>query len=152
MRRLPPLLPVLLLPALPLAAQFTQVSLSRQPKATAAEFTTAVTEIQLKNPGDLSSIHVGVGLGVRHWDDGDNAMRFIADASVSAQQVFLGLGAVVEAPSGEGVFFGPRLRVGKTFHPNWTLSLEGEHLERPFANGLSPRRRSNLGIVLTTRF
>jgi hypothetical protein len=149
MRRL---LPLLLLPALPLAAQSTQVSLTRQPKATAAEFTTAVTEIQLKNPGDLSSIHVGVGLGVRHWDDGDNALRFIVDANATAKELFLGVGAIVEVPSGDGAYFGPRLRVGWAFHPNWVLSLEGEHLEKPFADGIHPNRRSSLGAVLTVRF
>jgi hypothetical protein len=149
MRRI---LPLFLLSSLPLAAQFTQVSLTRQPKATAAEFTTAITEIQLKNPGDLSSIHMGIGLGVRHWDDGNNAMRFIADASASAQTFFFSFGAVVEVPSGDGTYIGPRLRIGRAFHPNWAISLEGEHLEKPFASGLSPKRRSNLGITLTTRF
>ena len=149
MRRI---LPLLLLSSLPLAAQFTQVSLTRQPKATAAEFTTAITEIQLKNPGDVSSIHLGVGLGVRHWDDGDNAMRFIADASANAQAFFCSFGAVVEVPSGDGTYIGPRLRIGHAFHPNWAISLEGEHLEKPFASGLSPKRRSNLGITLTARF
>lgn len=149
MRRI---LPLLLLSSLPLAAQFTQVSLTRQPKATAAEFTTAITEIQLKNPGELSSIHVGVGLGVRHWDDGNNAMRFIADASASAQTLFFSFGAVVEVPSGDGTYIGPRLRIGRAFHPNWAISLEGEHLEKPFASGLSPKRRSNFGLTLTARF
>ena len=30
--------------------------------------------------------------------------------------------------------------------------IVGEHLERPFADGLSPRRRSSLGLVMTVRF
>jgi len=145
-------LPLLLLSALPLSAQSAMVSVIRQPKATAAEFTTPVTEIELKNPGDLSRIHLGVGLGLRHWDDGSNAFRFVADANATALTTFIALGAVVEVPSGDGAYIGPRLRVGCAFHPNWALSLEGEHLEKPFASGLSPRRRSNLGIALTTRF
>jgi hypothetical protein len=149
MRRL---LPLFLLSALPLSAQSAMVSVIRQPKATAAEFTTPVTEIELKHPGDLSRIHLGVGLGVRHWDDGDNALRFITDANVSADKMFIGLGAIAEAPSGDGIFIGPRLRVGRMLHPNWALSLEGEHLEKPFASGVSPRRRSSLGLVLTARF
>lgn len=149
MRRL---LALLFLAALPLSAQSTLISVIRQPKATAAEFTTAITEIQLKNPGDLSCIHVGVGLGVRHWDDGDNALRFIADASASAQTVFFSCGAVVEVPSGDGTYIGPRLRIGRALHPNWVISLEGEHLEKPFASGLSPKRRSNIGLTLSTRF
>lgn len=149
MRRL---LPLLLLSSLPLAAQFAQVSLTRQLKATAAEFTTPIADIELKNSDDMSHIHVGIGLGVRHWDDGDNAMRFIADASATAQTLFMSFGAVVEVPSGDGMYIGPRLRIGHALHPNWAISLEGEHLEKPFASGLSPKRRSNIGITLTTRF
>jgi len=145
-------LPLLLLPALPLAAQSAFVSVIRQPHASAAEFTTPVTEIELKDPGDLSRIHVGVGLGLRHWDDGSNAIRFITDANVSADKTFVAIGALVEAPSGDGLFIGPRIRVGRMLHPNWALSLEGEHLEKPFASGLTPRRRSSLGLVLTARF
>lgn len=154
MRRLRPLLLLSALPlcAIPLRAQAAMVSVIRQPKATAAEFTTPVTEIELKNPGDLSRIHVGVGLGLRHWDDGSNAFRFIVDANASVYTTFIALGAVTEVPSGDGAYIGPRLRVGWAFHPNWALSVEGEHLEKPFASGLTPKRRSNLGIALTTRF
>jgi len=149
MRRI---LPALFLSVLPLAAQSTLVSVIRQPRATAVEFTTPVTEFQVRDDGDLTHLHLGVGLGVRHWDDGDNALRFVADANATANQVFVGFGAIVEVPPGEGAFLGPRLRVGWAFHPSWALSLEGEHLERPFADGLSPRRRSSLGLVLTARF
>lgn len=145
-------LSLLLLPVLPLAAQTALVSVIRQPRATAAEFTTPITDFQVRDRGDLTHLHLGIGLGVRHWDDGDNALRFIADANAAANQVFLGFGAIVEVPPGEGTFLGPRLRVGWAFHPSWALSLEGEHLERPFSDGLSPRRRSSLGLVLTARF
>jgi hypothetical protein len=143
---------LLILPALPLAAQSTLVSVIRQPHATAAEFTVPITEIQVRDKGDFAHLHLGVGLGVRHWDDGDNAIRFVADANAIANEVFAGVGAIVEVPPGEGAFFGPRLRVGWAFQPNWALSLEGEHLERPFAPGLTVRRRSSLGLVLTMRF
>jgi hypothetical protein len=149
MRRL---LPCLLLSALPLAAQNAMVSVIRQPKATAAEFTVPVTEMQLKDHGDFAQLHLGVGLGLRHWDDGDTAFRFVADANGMAQEFFAGVGLVAEVQSGEGVYAGPRLRVGWAFHPNWALSLEGEHLERPFAGGLTSRRRSSLGMALTVRF
>ncbi|GLH73582.1 hypothetical protein GETHLI_20840 [Geothrix limicola] len=149
MRRL---LPLLLLPVLPLSAQSAFVSVIRQPHATAAEFTTPVTEIELKDPGSLSRVHLGVGLGLRHWDDGTDAFRFIVDANATAEDVFLGFGAVAEARSGDGGYIGPRLRVGWAFHPNWALSLEGEHLEKPFADGTSPKRHSALGLVLTVRF
>jgi len=149
MRRL---LPLLLLAALPLAAQSAIVSLIRQPKATAAEFTVPVTEFALRDGGDFTHLHLGIGLGARHWDDGDNALRVVADANATANELFLGLGAIVEVPPGEGAFLGPRLRVGWAFHPSWALSLEGEHLERPFAPGLTVRRRSSLGLALTARF
>ena len=149
MRRL---LPALLLSALPLSAQSTLVSVIRQPRATAAEFTTPVADFQVKSHGDPSHIHLGIGLGVRHWDDGDNAIRFVVDANVLAREFFAGFGAIVEVPPGEGGFVGPRLRVGWAFHPAWALSLEAEHLERPFTDGLGVRRRSSLGLVLTTRF
>ncbi|MDR3684345.1 MAG: hypothetical protein P4L11_11520 [Geothrix sp.] len=142
----------LTLASLPLAAQSTLVSVIRQPRATAAEFTVPVTEFQVRDGGDFADLHLGVGLGARHWDDGDNALRFVADANATADQVFLGVGAIVEVPPGEGAFIGPRLRVGWAFHPRWALSLEGEHLERPFAPGLTVRRRSSLGLALTTRF
>jgi hypothetical protein len=149
MRRI---LPALLLSALPLAAQSALVSVIRQPKATAAEFTVPITEFALKDGGDFAHLHLGVGLGARHWDDGDNALRFIVDANVTARELFLGVGAIVEVPPGEGAFLGPRLRVGWAFHPSWALSLEGEHLERPFAPGLTIRRRSSLGLALTVNF
>jgi len=149
MRRI---LPALLLSFLPLSAQSALVSVIRQAKATAAEFTTPITEFQVRDAGNLTRLHLGIGLGVRHWDDGDSALRFIADANATADEVFFGFGAVVEVPPGEGAFIGPRLRVGWNFHPSWALSLEGEHLERPFADGLSPRRRSNLGLAVTVRF
>jgi hypothetical protein len=143
---------LLLLSALPLAAQSTLVSVIRQPRATLAEFTVPITELQVRDQGDFAHLHLGVGLGVRHWDDGDNAIRFVADANATANELFMGLGAIVEVPPGESAFLGPRLRVGWAFHPNWALSLEGEHLERPFAPGLTVRRRSSLGVALTTRF
>ena len=143
---------LLLFSILPLSAQSTLVSVIRQPRATAAEFTVPITELQLKDGGDFTHLHLGIGLGARHWDDGDNALRFVADANATAKALFLGFGAVVEVPPGEGVFLGPRLRVGWAFHPQWALSLEGEHLERPFSPGLTVRRRSSLGLVLSTRF
>ncbi|WP_291272688.1 hypothetical protein [Geothrix sp.] len=149
MRRL---LLALSLSALPLMAQSVLVSVIRQPRATAAEFTVPITDFQVRDRGDLTHLHLGVGLGLRHWDDGDNALRFVVDANATAHRTFIGLGAIVEVPPGEGGFIGPRLRIGWAFHPAWALSLEGEHLERPFTDGLSPRRRSNLGLALTTRF
>ena len=149
MRRI---LPLLLLSILPLSAQSALVSVIRQPRATAAEFTVPITEMKLRDGGDFTHVHVGVGLGLRHWDDGDNALRFVADANATANELFIGLAAIVEVPQGEGAFLGPRLRVGWAFHPRWVVSLEGEHLERPFASGLTPRRRSNVGLVLTARF
>lgn len=145
-------LPLLFLAALPLAAQSALISVIRQPKATAAEFTVPITEFQVREQGDFAHLHLGIGLGVRHWDDGDNALRFVADANATVHEIFAGIGAIVEVPPGEGAFIGPRLRVGWAFHPSWALSLEGEHLERPFADGIHPRRRSNLGVALTVRF
>lgn len=145
-------LPLLCLSVLPLSAQSTFVSLIRQPHATLVEFTTPVTEIELKDPGSLSRIHLGIGLGLRHWDDGSNAIRFLVDTNVTAGELFMGLGAIAEAPSGEGVYAGIRLRGGWVFHPNWIVSLEGEHMEKPFADGLKPKRNSSLGLVLTARF
>lgn len=146
------LLPCLLLATLPLAAQSAVVSLVRQPKATAAEFTVPITDFRVQNGSDATRFYLGIGLGARHWDDGDNALRFVADANATLNKVFAGFGVIVEVPPGEGAFLGPRLRVGWAFHPRWALSLEGEHLERPFTDGLTPRRRSNLGLVLTARF
>jgi hypothetical protein len=149
MRRFPCLLA---LTCLPLAAQSTLLSVIRQPRATAAEFTVPITELQVKERGDFSQFHLGIGLGVRHWDDGDTSIRFVADANAIVNELFVGFGAIAEVPPGEGAFIGPRLRVGWAFHPRWALSLEGEHLERPFAPGLSVHRRSSLGLTLTTRF
>lgn len=149
MRRL---LPFLLLACLPLSAQSAQVSVIRQPRATNAEFTVPITEIELQDRHEFAHIQVGVGAGIRHWDDGDNAMRILADANAAAHQLFLGLGAIVEIRSGERAFIGPRLRVGWAFHSNWALSLEAEHLEQPFSDGLHPTRRSSLGLALTARF
>jgi hypothetical protein len=149
MRRL---LPLVFLCVLPLSAQSVQVSVIRQPQATNAEFTVPITSIQLRNGGDFGQVHLGVGAGFRHWDDGDNALRILADANAAANQLFLGVGAIVEIRSGERAFIGPRLRVGWAFHPNWAVSLEGEHLEQPFADGLHPTRRSSLGLALTARF
>ncbi len=143
---------LLILSALPLGAQTAMVSVIRQPRATAAEFTVPITEIQVRDSGDLTHLHLGVGLGARHWDDGDTSLRFVMDANAAANEFFVGLGAIVEVPPGEGAFLGPRLRVGWAFHPSWALSLEAEHLERPFAPGLSVRRRSALGLALTARF
>ena len=143
---------LLALSVLPLAAQSALVSVIRQPRATAAEFTVPVTELQVRDGGDFAQLHLGIGLGARHWDDGDNALRFVADANATANELFAGVGAIIEVPPGEGAFVGPRLRVGWAFHPSWALSLEGEHLERPFSPGLTVRRRSSLGLVLTTRF
>lgn len=136
----------------PLSAQSALVSVIRQPRATAIEFTTPVADFEMKSHGDPVHVHLGIGLGARHWDDGDNAIRFVADANLVAHEVFAGFGAIVEVPPGEGGFLGPRLRVGWAFHPNWALSLEAEHLERPFTDGLGVRRRSSIGLVLTTRF
>ena len=149
MRRL---LPLLLLAPLPLAAQSTLVSVIRQPRATAAEFTVPITELQVKDRGEFAHLHLGVGLGVRHWDDGDNALRFVADAHATATAPFLGLCASVEVPHVVGAYRGPRPRGGCAFHPRWVVSLEGEHLERPFTSGRTPRRRSNVGLVATFRF
>lgn len=146
------LLALTLLPALPLAGQETLVSLVRQPRATALEFTTPITELQVKDRGEFTRLHLGIGAGLRHWDDGDTALRVVMDANAAAREVFAGLGVVLEVPPGEGAFLGPRLRIGWAFHPHWALSLEAEHLERPFADGLDPRRRSSVGLALTVRF
>lgn len=145
-------IPLLTLSALPLGAQAAMVSVIRQPKATAAEFTVPITDLQVRDQGDFAHLHLGVGLGARHWDDGDTSLRFVMDANATANELFVGIGAIVEVPPGEGAFLGPRLRVGWAFHPAWALSLEGEHLERPFSDGVTPRRRSNLGLALTCRF
>jgi len=142
----------LLAAVLPLAAQSSLLSVIQQPKAVLAEFTTPITDFRVKDHGDFAHFHLGVGLGVRHWSDGDNGLRFIADANATVAKVFAGFGAIVEVPPGGGAFIGPRLRVGWAFHPSWALSLEGEHLERPFAPGLQVRRRSSLGLALTARF
>lgn len=47
----------LLLPALPLAAQSALVSVIRQPRATAAEFTTPIADFQVRDHGDLAHLH-----------------------------------------------------------------------------------------------
>ena len=149
MRRL---LPLLLAPVLPLCGQNALVSVIRQPRATAAEFTVPFTDMEVRNSRDQVRLHVGMGLGLRHWDDGDTSVRLVADASTAVNALFAGVGVIIEAPPGEAAFVGPRLRMGWAFHPRWALSLEGEHLERPFADGLAPRRRSSLGLAVTVRF
>lgn len=149
MRRL---LPLLIVSALPLSAQHALISVIRQPRATAAEFTVPFTDMEVQNARDSVRLHVGMGLGLRRWDDGDTSVRVVADASTALNQLFAGVGVIVEVPPGESAFVGPRLRMGWAFHPNWAVSLEGEHLERPFADGLAPRRRSSLGLAVTVRF
>lgn len=148
MRRL--VLPLLC--ALGLSAQAPMVSVIRQPRATAAEFTVPFTEFQFREGEDHATFHLGAGLGLRHWDDGDTSVRLIADANSAFNQTFIGFGVVGEVPPGEKPFLGPRLRVGWAFHPNWALSLEGEHLERPFGDGWGVKRRSALGLALTVHF
>jgi len=149
---MPRALPILLLGFLPLSAQTVQISVVRQPQATHAEFTVPIADLQLRSGGDFGHVHLGVGAGLRHWDDGDNALRILGDANATANRLFLGIGAIVEVRPGERAFLGPRLRVGWAFHPNWAVSLEGEHLEQPFADGSHPTRRSSLGLALTARF
>jgi hypothetical protein len=133
-------------------AQAPLISLIRQPKATLAEFTVPFTEFDAKRDGNSLKVHVGAGLGLRRWDDADTAVRLIVDANAQINEVFLGVAAITEVPSGESAFIGPRLRVGWAFHPHMIASLEGEHLERPFGKGFEPRRRSSLGVALTFRF
>ena len=145
-------LPLLFFLSLPALAQGALVSVIRQPRATLAEFTVPITDLQVRDQGDFARLHLGVGLGLRHWDDGDSALRFIADANASAHALFAGLGVVMEARPGDGVFLGPRLRIGRSFSQTWALSLEAEHLEKPFSPGLSVHRRSSLGLALTARF
>jgi hypothetical protein len=128
------------------------VSLVRQPRATALEFTVPWMDFQLQEGRDHATFHLGAGLGLRHWDDGDTAVRFIADANATVSEAFMGFGVVAEVPPGEKPFLGPRLRVGWAFHPRWALSLEGEHLERPFGDGWGVKRRSSLGLALSARF
>lgn len=135
-----------------LSAQAPMVSLIRQPRATAVEFTAPFTEFQIQQGKDQITFHVGGGLGLRHWDDGDTAGRLVVDANAAVNDLFLGLGVVSEIPPGEKPFLGPRLRVGWVFHPRWALSLEGEHLERPFGDGVGVKRRSALGLAMTYRF
>lgn len=138
-------------PAL-LRAQAPMISLVRQPRATVVEFTAPWTEFQFQQGPDHAVFHLGAGLGLRHWDDGDTAVRLLVDANASVNELFIGLGVVGEVPPGEKPFLGPRLRVGWAFHPHWALSLEGEHLERPFGDGWGVKRRSSLGLALTARF
>jgi hypothetical protein len=135
-----------------LNAQAPMVSLIRQPRATALEFTAPWTEFQFQDGEDHARFHLGAGLGIRHWDDGDTAARLLVDANTTFDEVFFGFGTVVEVPPGEKPFLGPRVRVGWAFHPNWALSLEGEHLERPFGDSWGVKRRSALGVALTYRF
>ncbi len=150
--------PILLLPCLalslhaPLSAQAPVVSVVRQPRAILGEFTVPFTEFDVHSDGDVVRFHVGAGLGVRRWNGGDTALRVIGDANAFINDVFLSAAIVGEFPSGEAAFVGPRLRVGWAFHPRMAISLEGEHLERPFGDGLSPRRRSSLGLAWTVRF
>jgi len=150
---------LLLLPCLalglqaPLAAQAPMVSLVRQPKATAAEFTMPFTTVDVDGESEKLHFHVGAGLGLRRWNGGDTAVRLVADANALIEsKVFVGVAAIVEIPSGESAYLGPRLRIGRAFNEHVALSLEGEHLERPFGHGLEPRRRSSLGLALTLRF
>ncbi|HJV22902.1 MAG TPA: hypothetical protein VJ570_09395 [Holophagaceae bacterium] len=145
---------LLLLPclALGLNAQAPIVSVIRQPRATLGEFTMPFTEFDVQDHGDVVRFHVGAGIGVRRWNGGDTAVRVIGDANAFINDLFVGAAVVGEFPSGESAFIGPRLRVGWAFHPRMALSLEGEHLERPFGDGLAPRRRSSLGLAFTVRF
>ncbi len=145
---------LLLLPclALGLNAQAPVISVIRQPRATLGEFTMPFTEFDVQSEGDNVRFHVGAGLGVRRWNGGDTAVRVIGDANAFVNDLFLSAAIVMEFPSGESVFVGPRLRVGWAFTPHMALSLEGEHLERPFGDGLAPRRRSSLGLAYTVRF
>lgn len=135
-----------------LRAQAPMVSLVRQPRATALELTVPWTEFQFSQGPDHAVFHLGAGLGLRRWDDGDTAARLVADANADLNGLFLGIGVVGEVPPGEKPFLGPRLRVGWAFHPHWAVSLEGEHLERPFGDGWGVKRRSSLGLALSARF
>ena len=145
---------LLLLPclALGLSAQAPVLSVIRQPRATLGEFTMPFAEFDVKSDGDVVRFHVGAGIGVRRWNGGDTAVRVIGDANAFINDVFVSAAVVTEFPSGESLFAGPRLRVGWAFTPHMAISLEGEHLERPFGDGLSPRRRSSLGLAYTVRF
>ena len=146
---------LLLLPclALGLHAQAPMVSLIRQPRATLAEFTMPFTTFDVDGPQEKAHFHLGAGLGLRRWNGGDTAVRLVADANALLEaKVFFSAAAIVEVPSGESAYVGPRLRIGRAFNEHIALSLEGEHLERPFGHGLEPRRRSSLGLALTVRF
>ncbi len=145
---------LLLLPclALGLQAQAPVISVIRQPRATLGEFTMPFTEFDVQNDRDNLRFHVGAGLGLRRWNGGDTAIRLIGDANAFLNEAFLSAAAVIEFPSGESAFVGPRLRVGWAFHPHMAISLEAEHLERPFGDGLGPRRRSSLGLAYTVKF
>lgn len=137
----------------PLSAQAPMISLIRQPKATGAEFTMPFTTVDLDGGRETLHFHVGAGLGLRRWDGGDTAIRLVGDANAFIGEVFfVGASAILELPEGEGAYLGPRLRFGRAFNEHVALSLEGEHLERPFGHGLEPRRRSSLGLTLTVRF
>lgn len=146
---------LLLLPSLALGlhAQAPVVSLIRQPKATLAEFTMPYTTLEVDGDREKVRFHLGAGLGLRRWNGGDTAVRFVADANaVVENHVFFGAAVIAELPSGESAYIGPRIRIGRAFTEHVALSLEGEHLERPFGHGLEPRRRSSLGLALTVRF
>lgn len=150
MRRL---FPLLLATALPLGAQTAAVALVRQPRATALEGTVPVFDTAMVTRGHEVYLHLGLGAGLRRWDDGQVAPRLLADTHAFLDETFVGFGTVLEAPSGESPFLGARLRVGWAFHPAWALSLEGEHLERIApAHRAEPQRRSGLALVLSTRF
>ncbi len=129
------------------------VPLIRQPRATEVEFTLPTTDFQFPERTDQAAVYLGVGTGFRHWDDGDTALRFLADfnGSCSRHRLFAAFGTVIEAPPKEKLFFDPRVRVGRVFHPRFTLGLEGEHLERPFGGGGNIKHRSALGLALSMK-
>lgn len=139
--------------AAPLAAQAPVISLIRQPKATLAEFTVPFTTVDVETNKESVHFHVGAGLGLRRWNGGDTAVRIVADANAFVEDVvFLGAAAILEFPEGESAYIGPRIRMGRAFSKHVALTLEFEHLERPFGSGFEPRRRSSLGLALTFRF
>lgn len=154
MRRLKRLPLLALAAAAPLAAQAPPIiSFIRQPRATLAEFTIPITTLDVEGPGETLHFHVGAGLGLRRWNGGDTAIRLLTDANAFVGEAFfIGAAAILEFPEGSSGYLGPRLRAGRAFGNHVALSLEGEHLERPFGRGLEPRRRSSLGLALTFRF
>lgn len=142
--------------ALGLSAQGATVSVVRQVRATSAEFTLPWTDGHIRDGQDQVTFHLGFGLGLRHWDDGDTAVRVIADSHAllrsGPEGIFVSAGLVGEVPEGEKLFLGPRLRIGWPLRTNMALSLDLEHLERPFADGIGPRRRSAAGVAFTVKF